>query len=279
MLKGRKDSEGLLDALTGGEVGEAGQYDAERDQLDREFIGLLKSYLLPVARYFRTEVRGVHLLPRESGCLCISNHTLFGIDSVALFTQIYMETGRVFRGLGEHALFKLPQVGEVFAKLGAVDGNLENATRLMRAGHWAICYPGGTRDAFKHKSERYQLKWHGRVGYLRAALAADVPLVPIAGIGIDDAFVTLGRERKLGRALFGSSKYDLPIFVGLGVLPLPVKFTFHVCRPISLSARFGLGPSDADAPSEALHEVHMQVWSETQSWINQHLRRRSSRFF
>ncbi|MEO1267936.1 MAG: lysophospholipid acyltransferase family protein [Myxococcota bacterium] len=272
----------LLDALAaaaGSEDADSGAFDPNNDQLDPEMLQILKWYLLPVTRYFRTEVHGAHLLPRDRGCLCISNHAIFGIDSAALLTQTYMQTGRMLRALGEHKLFKLPQVGQFFARFGVVDGNRDNAVRLLQAGEWAICYPGGTRDSFKEGYESYQLKWHNRMGYLRSALAADVPLVPIAGIGIDDAFVTLGRERLLGRALFGSSRYDLPIFVGLGVLPMPVKFTFYVDRPIDLRERYGLGPEHADAPARELLAVHTEIWSHTQKLIRNHLKRRVSRFF
>ena len=271
----------LLDSLaeaTGGDL-TAGSFDPNNDQLDPEMLQVLKWYLLPVTRYFRTEVLGAHLLPRDRGCLCVSNHAIFGIDSAALLTQTYMQTGRMLRALGEHVLFKLPQLGQFFARFGVVDGNRDNAVRLLQAGEWAICYPGGTRDSLKESHERYQLKWHNRMGYLRCALAADVPIVPIAGIGIDDAFVTLGRERLLGRTLFGSARYDLPIFVGLGALPMPVKFTFYIDRPIDLRARYGLGPEHADAPANELLPVHTEIWSHTQKLIRGHLKRRVSRFF
>jgi 1-acyl-sn-glycerol-3-phosphate acyltransferase len=260
-------------------VAGAGRFDALDDPLDARLVEAVFKPAMKLVKYFRTTLDGVENLPWERGCLCVSNHAVLGIDAWVLFPALYRKTGRMLRGLGEHNLFKVPLLGEALMRIGAVDGTRDNAVGLMRGGHWAICYPGGISDSFKRPEERYQLKWHNRVGYLRAALAADVPIVPIAGIGIDDAFIALGNERRLGRRLFGSPKYDLPIFVGLGVLPLPVKFRFVIDRPIDLRARFGLGPSDADAPLEELLVPHSEIWTHTQALIERELSKRNSRFY
>ncbi|HEY3356277.1 MAG TPA: hypothetical protein VGQ83_23695 [Polyangia bacterium] len=69
---------------------------------------------------------------------------------------------------------------------------------------------------------------HGQPIFLRAG----APIIPVAAIGPDDAFVVLGRERVLGRRLAGGdARYDLPIVAG-PLVPRPVKFTFHVGAPI-----------------------------------------------
>ncbi len=183
------------------ELSASGDYDPEHDKLDPRLIGQLQTLARPMVRYFRTEVEGLENLPWDSGCLCVSNHAVLGLDSAVLFAAVHERTGRMLRGLGEHVLFKLPLISHFFVRFGAVDGNRDNAVRLLRNGEWAICYPGGVNDSFKRPEDRYRLKWHNRLGYLRCALAAGVPIVPIAGIGIDDAFITIGREHRLGRRL------------------------------------------------------------------------------
>ncbi len=257
----------------------SGEYDPDNDQIDPALIERFQRLATPMVRYFRTDVHGIENLPWDGGCMCIGNHALWGIDSAVLFAALHKRTGRMLRGLGEHILFKVPMLGQFFVRFGAVDGNRDNAVRLMRAGEWAICYPGGARDSFKRPEERYRLKWHNRVGYLRCALAAEVPLVPIAGIGIDDAYVTFGNERKIGRRLFGRPSYDIPIFMGIGLLPLPVKFTYIIGEPIDLAARFGLGPADAEAPLDDLLPAHAEIWTHTQDMIDRGLRQRRGRFF
>ncbi len=261
------------------ELTASGQYDPEHDQYDPKLVAQLQTYARPMVRYFRTEVHGIEHLPWDKGCICVSNHAVLGLDSAVLFAALHERTGRMLRGLGEHVLFKVPLLSQLFVRFGAVDGNRDNAVRLLKAGEWAICYPGGVRDSFKRPSDRYRLKWHNRVGYLRCALQAGVPIIPIAGIGIDDAFVTLGNERVVGRRIFGRSTYDMPILMGLGLMPLPVKFRFVIGAPIDPTERFGLTAADANAPIEDLLSAHADLWSHTQGLIDHHLAQRRSRFF
>jgi 1-acyl-sn-glycerol-3-phosphate acyltransferase len=268
-----------IEAFLPAEDGRNGSFDPDADPLDPALIARFQQVATPMVRYFRTEIEGIEHLPWDQGCLCIGNHAVFGIDSAVFFSALYARTGRMMRGLAEHIMFRLPVIGDLFVRFGAVDGTRENAVRLLQSGQWAICYPGGSRDSFKTAQERYQLKWHGRLGYLRCALQAQVPLVPVAAIGVDDAFITLGRERFLGRRIFGKDNYDLPIFIGLGLAPLPVKFRFVIAPPLDLAARFGLSAQDALADEAELLPVHAQIWSHTQALIDRELARRTNRFF
>jgi 1-acyl-sn-glycerol-3-phosphate acyltransferase len=97
-----------------------------------------------------------------------------------------------------------------------------------------IVYPGGVDDSLKPSSERYQLKWKQRAGFAKVALRAQVPIVPVAGLGIDEMYTIVARERWLGRKLFGSERYDLPLAFGaLGTLvPRRVKHTYVALPPI-----------------------------------------------
>lgn len=268
-----------IETLLPEEMSASGEYDPGNDALDPKFVARFNQLARPMVRYFRTDVEGLEHLPWDKGCLCISNHAAWGIDSAVLFSAVHARTGRMLRGLGEHILFKVPLLSQLFVRFGAVDGNRENAVRLMQNGEWAICYPGGVRDSFKRPEDRYRLKWHNRLGYLRCALQAGVPIVPIAGIGIDDAFVTLGKESFFGRRIFGREVYDMPIMMGLGVAPLPVKFRFVIGPPIDPRAQFGMSAADADAPLEDLLPAHADIWSHTQGLIDRGLAQRRSRFF
>ncbi len=267
-----------LDANIPSSLHQSGDYDPEAP-LDDAFVRQVVRLTSPVVRYFRTKVEGAWRLPRDQGALLISNHAILGIDSMVFFPALYEETGRLLRGLADHHLFKIPLLNQLVTRMGAVDGRRDNAIAMLRDGHWGICYPGGSQDSFKTMDQRYRLPWHGRMGYLRVALASGVPIVPVAGIGIDDAYVGIGKERQLGRALFGKPRYDLPILVGLGPMPLPVKFRFVIDEPIDPASAFGLSPEHADAPDEVLLEAHLAIWTHTQQLIDRELQRRLSPFF
>ena len=245
---------------------------------DPVLVDRMLKLTLPVVRYFRTSIDGAWRLPRDTGCLLVANHAVFAIDALAFFPALYMETGRLVRGLADHNLFRFPILDKIMADLGAVDGRKDTAIRLLDEGEWVVCYPGGARGALKERSERYKLQWSGRLGYLRVAIAAGVPIVPVAGIGIDDAYLTLGKERRIGRRLFGSRNYDLPLLVGLGPMPLPVRFRFVIDEPIWPEADLGLPPVFAEAPDHALLQAHARVWRRTQDLIDREVSRRVSPF-
>lgn len=247
------------------------------DKIDYKLIDSLVHFANPLVRYFRTSLHGVENLPRNKGCLIIANHSLMGLDSIILFTALYQKTHRAVRGLGEHFFFRHKIFSKFFLKLGMVDGNRENAVRLLREKQWSICYPAGVTDSFSHHSENYQLHWKNRMGYLRCALRANVSIVPLACIGPDDAYKVIGHEPFFGRRIFGSNRYDLPIFFGLGLLPFPVKFKFVFDKPIDLKEQFGLTAKDADASDSALLKAHEWIWHRTQTLIDIELSKRKSK--
>lgn len=240
-------------------------YDAKRDPADPRLAAGLSAILRPLTLYFRTELVGLARIPKDRGCLMVSNHALMGIDTLVLYAEYFRKTGRMLRGVAEHIFFRHRLVGDLFMRFGAFDGTRKNAVRLLKAGHSVLCYPGGARESFAERQWRYTLKWEGRMGYLRSALAANVPIVPFASIGPEEAYVTLFREPFLGRLLFGSAKYDFPVFTGLGLLPFPVKFRYVFDEPIDLKKRFGLTARSSDEKFAAVHE---KIWRQTQKFID-----------
>jgi 1-acyl-sn-glycerol-3-phosphate acyltransferase len=51
-----------------------------------------------------------------------------------------------------------------------------------------IVFPGGGREVFKHKGEKYRLMWKERIGFARLAIEHGVPIVPFASVGVEDMF-------------------------------------------------------------------------------------------
>ena len=124
------------------------------------------------------------------------------------------------------------------------------------------------------------------MGYLRSALRAGVPLVPVLGAGVDDAFPVLALERVVARRLMGSSRYDVPLFLGLTGLsgltgplfavPFPVRFVFEVGEPW----RFDRWPEAErkerlDDP-EALAALHAEIAASFQAQLDDLARRHAT---
>ena len=132
-------------------------------------------------------------------------------------------------------------VSDRSARGDRADRSGPRAVELLRAGELACVYPGGVDDSFKLSTEAYRLQWGARAGFARVAMRAGAPIVPIAATGIDDLFVVHAREHRVGRALLGSPRYDVPLPTSL--VPAKVPLTYHVLAPIDASG-------DADSPAD-----------------------------
>lgn len=197
-----------------------------------------KRALQALARRFDATLVNGERLPRLGGALLVSNHTLFGLDSFPFAALVTFETGRVVRFLGDRNLFRIPFVASALRASGAVPGAPEKAIEMLSAGELVGVYPGGVDDSFKLSSEAYRLQWGERSGFARVAMAARVPIVPIAATGIDELFVVERRETRLGRLLGGSPRYDIPLPKSL--LPRKVPLVYHVLAEV---------PTDGDPQS------------------------------
>jgi 1-acyl-sn-glycerol-3-phosphate acyltransferase len=175
---------------------------------------------LPV-RWFHARLEGKERIPAEGGALIVGNHAFLGLDGVVLGMLVLRETGRVVRFLGERHLWDVPGFGHALTAMGAIPGEPDAAVELLEQGDLVAVYPGGVDDSFKPSTERYRLQWGTRAGFARVAMRAGAPILPVAGLGIDDAYDVVGREGWLGRTLLGSPRYDLPIALGAFGTPLP----------------------------------------------------------
>lgn len=181
---------------------------------------------------FDAHLHGETNIPRTGGALLVGNHTLFGLDAFPLTALLALHTGRVPRFLAERNLFRIPGLAQALAAVGAVPGERDSAVRLLRAGELVVVYPGGVDDSFKTSAHAYRLQWGERAGFAHVALRAGVPVVPIAATGVDELFDVPTRESVLGRRLFGSTRYDLPL--PRNVIPRRVRLDYHAGAPIDV---------------------------------------------
>jgi hypothetical protein len=120
----------------------------------------------------------------------------------------------------------------------------------LRQGHLVVCYPGGAWETLKKPRHHYTLRWEGTLGFAWLAAQARVPIVPFAGFGVDDTFLCPDDER-LCVPLASGEKYRVPLGIGLGPIPLPVKMTFILGQP--------LRPPPPDAPEPRLQHFRDHV--------------------
>ena len=216
-------------------------------------IPLLK---LPMRLYFRSKVTGMDKVP-PGGALMVSNHSggLIPMD-VPILAVAFHDTFGPDRPLFclAHDLLFTGAADAIFRRCGFVEASRENADAVLRAGAVTIVFPGGDYDTFRPTLAANTIDFAGRVGYVRTALAAGVPIVPVVSIGGQEDQFHLTRGEWINRLLHIDklirTKY-FPISFGFPFgltaafppnLPLPTKIVTRVLDPIDVAAEFGPDP-------------------------------------
>ncbi|NMO02125.1 acyltransferase family protein [Gordonia sp. TBRC 11910] len=218
--------------------------------------------VLPVLRavaktYFRSEVRGMDKVP-DGGVLLVSNHSgglmAFDVPVIAVAFAEQFGASRPLYTLAHDLLFT--GFGkEIFGKTGFLPARPRTAVRALRDGAATIVFPGGDWEAMRPTSQSATIDFRGRTGYIRTALEAGVPIVPIVTIGGQETQLFLNRGDGLARLLrvdklfrIQSAPFGFGFPFGLTPgfppnIPLPSKLVTEVLDPIDLTAEFGTDPS------------------------------------
>ncbi|MDH5493280.1 MAG: acyltransferase family protein [Myxococcales bacterium] len=205
--------------------------------------------LSPIFRaYFSPEIGGLERIP-EGAALYVGNHNggFLTPDTYVLACALFRELGidAVPYGLAHEVPIQWPIVNQVMTRMGAVRASHENAHRLFARGAKVLVYPGGDAEAFRPYRDRHRIVFDGRRGYLRLALEAGVPIVPIVTAGAHETFIVLDDGRKIAKTLrldrllrlkVWPTVFSLPLGFTFGPpffnIPLPTKIRIEVLEPI-----------------------------------------------
>lgn len=235
---------------------------------------------LAMKTWFRSEVHDMERVP-EGGALVVSNHSggLLAMD-VPIFAVAFTDTFGPDRPLYclAHDVMFTGATKELFVRCGFLPATRENAAAVLEAGATTIVFPGGDYDVFRPTSKANVIDFAGRTGYVRTALDADVPIVPMVSIGGQEAQLHLTRGRSIGRALqlprlFRTDMFPVSFGFPFGLtaafppnLPLPTKITSQVLEPMQLREEFGEDPD--------IDEVDVEVRRRMQDALDQLARER-----
>lgn len=175
---------------------------AERDEAR---ISQLASFVDGAVRpWFRAEVRGLDRIP-PGAALYVGNHNagLMMPEALLLGAAAYQAHGlhAVPFGLAGDAVVSLPVLRDLTVPLGAVRATPENARRLLARGAKVLVYPGGDLEAMRPFRDRDRIVFGGRRGYIRAALRAGAPVVPVVTAGAHATCVVLTDGQWLAKLL------------------------------------------------------------------------------
>ena len=232
---------------------------ADLDERDPDFIReRLPLMWLMASLWYRGEVRGLGNIPDQGPVLLVGNHSGGNMTpDTVVFTlafNTYFGVERNFYQLAHNLVLSMPGLGSL-RKFGTVAASPENARKALESGAALLVYPGGDYEVHRPSWQRNRVDFDGRKGFLRLALAQNVPIVPVVAIGGQETALFLTRGERLAK-LFALDRLFrlkvLPISIGLpwglnigdmlGHIPLPAKITVETLPPIDLRAEFGADP-------------------------------------
>jgi 1-acyl-sn-glycerol-3-phosphate acyltransferase len=201
--------------------------------------------------WFRVETEGIENVPSEGGALLVSNHAgALPPDGPMIMQAIRHEHPhpRPLHMLAEHWFRGYPGVGMLTTKIGLVAGHPANAQRLLHdEGQLVLVFPEGAKGSRKVYWQRYRLRRFGRGGFVRTAMRAGVPIVPIAVLGAEEAmpiFAHVPALQRLTGLIYFPINHAFPQFgLAAALMYLPAKFKIRFLEPVDLSA---YGPEDAE---------------------------------
>jgi len=229
--------------------------DRDPDYL-REALPLL--WLLSTF-YFRAEVRDLGNVPADRPVLLVGNHSggnvIVDTFIFSLAFSTYFGVERPFHQLAHNLAIAWPFAGGMLRKSGTMSASHEHAEQALEAGAPVLVYPGGDWETHRPSWEGDKIDFAGRKGFIRLALDAGVPIVPVVSIGGQETALFLSRGAGLAKALRLDKLLRLkvlPVSLALpwglnvgdfaGHIPLPAKITIEVLPPIDLEREFGPDP-------------------------------------
>ncbi|HXH20251.1 MAG TPA: lysophospholipid acyltransferase family protein [Chitinophagales bacterium] len=203
----------------------------------------------PLRDYFTPEFLRFDIIEPDKPALYIANHTIYGITDWTLFiAEVYHRKNIFIRTLSDNMHYTIPVWRELVEYFGMIRGTRDNCSALMKAGQHILVYPGGGREVFRLKNEKYSLQWKKRTGFAYMAIQHGYDIIPVAQVGGDDAYEIVADAHDIMHSAFGKfllntgiykklkdAEYLPPLSKGLlgTALPKPVKLYFSVCERIS----------------------------------------------
>ena len=146
-----------------------------------------------------------------------------------------------------------------------VRGTRDNVRALMHDQQTILVFPGGGREVFKRRGQRYQLLWRDRMGFARLAIEQGYRIVPCAAVGAEDMLDVVadvdtpgyGEFARLSKKVTGFPVPPMVRGIGLTAIPRPERLYFWFGEPVD-TTRFA-GQADDTAARTVRDEVKQAI--------------------
>ena len=215
---------------------------------------------------------GAPSLPYDGGGVvgAASPHSSFPVTQVGIGMFLFRLDERLatmrLRNAGASVLFYVPLLRELLLLLGVRDATRSNVRRLLDRGYTVALNPGGNYEMASASSTHEAIFCQGKLGFVRIALAAGKPILPLYAFGENQLFVTSSLFLSTRRWIARRFRLGIPIMFGRGGLPygppLPTHVTIVVGRPVECGTP-NENPSEPEV--EALFDRYLdeisRIWA------------------
>jgi 1-acyl-sn-glycerol-3-phosphate acyltransferase len=217
----RSDQNGGLSGWVAERAGEWDLSGQDETTLQRQkfFWNVLVDY------WFRMEMDGWENIPAPPALLVgIHSGAPFVWDAWTVGIQWWRRFGqeRPLHGTAHDALMAIPIIGRYFRSMGVLPAAPDAIATALAEGRDVALWPGGEVDSLRPWAERDRANLAGRTGFVKMAIRAGVPIVPIATVGGADAMPVLIRGDRLSKVL------QLDRLLRLKVFPLAVSLPWGI---------------------------------------------------
>jgi 1-acyl-sn-glycerol-3-phosphate acyltransferase len=221
---------------------------------------LLRPLLERLREFHRYEVRGMEHVPDQGAALVVFTHSLATYDIILFGARVYIEKQRLIASLVDRLIFKIPVVRQIAEHIAATEGKPEEARALLAAGRLVGVAPGGMREALRDSDHRYRVSWERRYGFVKLALQTRVPVILTACPAADRIYTVV--DNPVTRFVYQRFRVPLPLAIGLGPLPRPIRLVCYVRAPILPPPIAGSEPTH-----EEVHAFHAELVREMEKLI------------
>ena len=271
---------------------------ANPGRITPRFAKAIALVLLPCVRLlWRPTLTGTEHLP-PGPFLLVANHSAgVGFAEIHSFVALYLHQVGADRPLAGFALpigFAVWPLSAVHRELGSIPSSYQAAEATLAKGVPILVFPGGDLESLQPIWQRNHVDFGGRVGFLKIARAAHVPIVPLGIRGGAMTAPLLLRGKWLANVLvqprlMGVKRWAISALGLLGALALlaflpwswPMRalavwlwlgspLTFLPWIPWTLRLRIGppLTPEALFGEGAALGDVLQRVQAAVQAEVN-----------
>lgn len=199
---------------------------------DYDLVALFEPVVRTLKVYHRYSVAGLEHIPRRQRGIIVVNHSLATYDIGMLIHSIYRSTGRFPRPLVDRLIEKIPPLKALCFRMGCAPGRPSVARNLLEDEQLVLVAPGGMGEAIRPHTEKYQIKWDSKRGFIRLAIDTNTPIILAFCPQSDDLYKVYDAE--ITRFFYRHFRLPMMVMRGVGptLLPRPVKLRHYISSPI-----------------------------------------------